>query len=114
MGSRHYTKAFRQSAVERMKSCENITALAVELGVSRRQLYKWRDWLEPAEPGEGSPPPDNDREMKLREENRRLKQALADKALEVDFFKGALQKIGARRQRSRNSGETASTTRSGQ
>jgi hypothetical protein len=38
---------------------------------------------------------------------------LAEKTLEVYFFKGALQKIEARRQGSNDSGETASTTRSG-
>ena len=42
-----YPKAFRQMAVERLKSCENIVALAQELGVHRRLLYKWRDQLEP-------------------------------------------------------------------
>src|SRR5215469_4371423 len=34
-------------AVERLKSCDNIVALAQELGVHRRLLYKWRDQLEP-------------------------------------------------------------------
>jgi transposase-like protein len=34
-------------AVERLRSCENIGALAEELGVHRRLLYKWRDQLEP-------------------------------------------------------------------
>jgi hypothetical protein len=33
--------------------------------------------------------------------------------MEVDFFTGALQKVEARRQSSRGSGGTASTTRSG-
>jgi hypothetical protein len=47
-----------------------------------------------------------------RKEIHRLKQLLADKTLEVDFFKGALQKIEARRQRNSGSGEMASTTRS--
>jgi hypothetical protein len=37
---------------------------------------------------------------------------LAEKAMEVDFFKGALQKVAARRQRSSGSGEMASTSRS--
>jgi len=36
-----------------------------------------------------------------------LKQLLAEKTLEVDFFKGALQKIEARRQRNSGSGEMA-------
>jgi hypothetical protein len=37
---------------------------------------------------------------------------LAEKTLEVDFFKGALRKIEARRQRNSGSGEMTSTTRS--
>ena len=49
----------------------------------------------------------------LEREVRRLKGALADKTLEVDFFKGALQKVAARRQRSDVSGGAASTTKSG-
>jgi hypothetical protein len=36
-------------AVERMKTSENIRALAHELGVTRGVLYKWRDRLEPLE-----------------------------------------------------------------
>jgi transposase-like protein len=99
-------------AVVRMKSCENIVALSKELGVHRRLLYKWRDELEPRDGREG-PPPANPRESTLRQENSQLKRALADKTLEVDFFKGALQKVEARRQQSGNSGETASTPRSG-
>src|SRR5712664_3506836 len=39
---------------------------------------------------------------------------VAEKTLEVDFFKGALQKIEARRQTSDRSGARASTTRSGE
>jgi hypothetical protein len=47
-----------------------------------------------------------------RKEIHRLKQRLAEKTLEVDFFRGALQKIEARRQRNNGSGKMASTTRS--
>jgi hypothetical protein len=39
---------------------------------------------------------------------------LANKTLEVDFFKGALQKVEARRQTSGESGARASTTKSGE
>jgi transposase InsO family protein len=35
--------------VERLKGCDNIVALAQELGLHRRLLYKWRDQLEPVE-----------------------------------------------------------------
>jgi hypothetical protein len=47
-----------------------------------------------------------------RKEIHRLKQLLAEKTLEVDFFKGALRKIEARRQRNSGSGEMTSTTKS--
>jgi transposase-like protein len=99
-------------AVERLKSCDNIVALAQELGVHRRLLYKWREQLEPTEAAEDSPP-QNSRESTLRKEVSQLKRLLADKAMEVDFFRGALQKVEARRQRKGSSGAKASTTKSG-
>ena len=49
-----------------------------------------------------------------RKQVRDLKRVLAEKTLEVDFFKGALQKIAARRQPNDGAGETASTTKCGQ
>ena len=103
-----YPKAFRRMALERMKTCDSITQLAADLGVSRSQLYYWHGKLE-AKDEEGVP-----KEIReLRKQNRELTRVLAEKTLEVDFFKGALQKIEARRQKSTSSGETASTTKSG-
>ena len=107
-----FPKAFQQYAVARLKQCDNIVALSKELGVHRRLLYTWRDQLEPAESSEG-PPALNSRETTLRKEVSRLKRALAEKTLEVDFFRGALRAVQARRQRSGNSGGTASTPTSG-
>jgi transposase-like protein len=98
-------------AVERMKASEDVAELARELGVTRRCLYKWRRKLEIIEPGEEALRPSTHASAH-RKEIHRLKQLLAEKTLEVDFFKGALQKIEARRQRSSDSGEMASTTRS--
>ena len=106
-------------AVARMSSSDNISALSEELGVDRKLLYRWRGQMELTPPtetvgaSEGSPPEDP-RESRLRQENSQLKRALADKSLEVDFFKGALQKVAARRQRNTDTGERASTTRSGE
>ena len=98
-------------AVERLKGCDNVVALSEELGVHRRLLYKWRDQLEPIEDGQG--PPGNSKERELRLQVRQLKRLVADKTLEADFFKGALQKVEARRQSNTKPGETASTTKSG-
>ena len=107
-----FPKVFRQMAVDRLKQCENIVELATELGIHRRLLYRWRDQLDPAE-SEDSPPPANARESTLRKEVSQLKRLLADKTVEIDFFKGALRKVEARRQRSGNSGGKASMRRSG-
>ncbi len=105
-----FPKAFRQMAVDRLTQCDNIVVLAKELGISRRLLYTWREKLEPVESGEG--PPATSRESILRHEVSRLKRVLAEKVLEVDFFKGALHNVEARRQRSGKAGARASTTRS--
>jgi hypothetical protein len=50
------------------------------------------------------------KEKHLLDEITKLKLALADKALENDFFRSALLKIKEGRQRSIASGATASTT----
>ena len=105
---RIYTEEFRRVAVARMQGCRNISALAKELDVPRRLLYRWQMRLE------GRVVPIAPRYPGLEEENRQLKQLLAERTLEVDFFKGALQKIAARRQGNGDTGETASTTKCGQ
>src|SRR5689334_10925978 len=97
--------------VERLKQSDNIVELAKELGIHRRMLYRWRDQLEPVANKEGSSP--QSPEAKLRHEVNQLKRALAEKTLEVDFFKGALQKIEVRRQQQDVTGAKASTTKSG-
>jgi transposase len=108
---KRYSRKFQRMAVERMRTCENVTELARELGVRPRCLYKWRSKLELLESGEESARP-NTHEGSYRKQVLRLKQLLAEKTLEVDFFKGALQKIEARRRNSNASGETASTSKS--
>jgi len=104
-----FPKAFRQIAVDRLNHCENIVALAKELGISRRLLYTWREQLEPRE---SHGPPANSREATFRKEVSQLKRVLAEKVLEVDFFKGALQHVEARRRQSGKTGARASTPRS--
>ena len=105
-----YRQAFREMSVERMKSSDDITKLAAELGVHRSVLYQWRDQLLAMGKAEGEP---QSADAGLRRENELLKRALAEKILEVDFFRNALQKVEARRQRDQTPGETASTSKSG-
>jgi transposase len=108
-----YTLEFRQYAVGRMKVCSNILALARELGVPRQRLYGWRERLDPdSRPKVRKFTPKDEEKFTLQQQLQQAKQLLAEKTLEVDFFKGALQKIEARSQQSSNAGVTASTSRS--
>jgi len=63
--------------------------------VSRARPYI--GWYEESErtADEGEPIPEKSRESRLRREVRELKCLVAKQALEVDFFRGALQKIEA-------------------
>ena len=101
----------KQQALERMQGARNIGLLAKELGISVRTLYRWKDKQLGREKKIREPVP---RETKLEAEIQHLKQSLANRTLEVDFFKGALQKVEARRRKSGDSGARASTTRSGE
>lgn len=101
-----YGSELRRQAVERMNACGNIVGLARELGVSRRVLYQWRDRMEQTDSVPG-----RSRELILRKQILKLKRLLANKTVEVDFFRHALQRVGARRRQNFHSGDKASTTR---
>ena len=108
-----YSQEFRCRTVERMNTSENILRLSRELGIHRRLLYKWREQLESTDAeSEGELRPQNSRESALRKEISKLKRVLADKTVEMDFFRSALQKVRARRQQNDFSGEKASTMKS--
>ena len=103
---KRYGSELRRQAVERMNACGNIVGLARELGVSRRVLYQWRDRLEQTDSSPG-----RSRELILRKQILKLKRLLANKTLEVDFFRHALQRVGARRRQNFHPGDKACTTR---
>jgi len=110
-----YSEEFRREALERMKTCDSIAGLARELGVRRKWLYKWRDQAQ----GKERPRASRSAKPKPRAEERdrkrmaELEKLVAKQALEIDFFKGALQRIEEqRRNREQNSG-AASTSKSG-
>ncbi|HMD10172.1 MAG TPA: IS3 family transposase [Candidatus Acidoferrum sp.] len=107
------SQKFRIRAVERMNSCDNVLRLARELGLNRSLLYKWRYRLDPANgQAQGEVMIRNSRESTLRKEIDKLQRLLANKTVEVDFFRCALQKVEARRRKSGISGEQASTMQS--
>jgi transposase-like protein len=113
---RRHPVEFKRQAVERMKTCQNIGELAHELEIQRKLLYTWKYQFE------GRPEPrhanlgitaEDRKEKQLRDEIARLKAALADKTLEIDFFQSALLKVKETRQSKFTSGGLASTKPSG-
>jgi transposase-like protein len=92
---KRYSRKFLRMAVERLRSSDNIGDLAKELGVGRRCLYKWQAKLDPLEPGEEAPRTSS-HESSYRQQVHRLKRLLAEKTLEVDFFRGAVHSKATR------------------
>ena len=106
---RRLTPEFKREALERMKGCENVKALARELGISRRLLYVWRSKFESRRGASLAPTREQRTEQQLREEITKLKSALADRTLEIDFFRTALLRVREIRQNNTGAGATAST-----
>lgn len=109
---RRHSVEFKRQVVERMKTAENIGQLARELDLQRKLLYSWKYQFE------GRPEPrhanlgvtaEDRKEKQLKDEIAKLKAALGEKGIEVDFFKSALLKVKGKRQQSIESGVPAST-----
>lgn len=108
-----YPLEFRRWAVEQMKSSTSMGELAKRIGVHYTRLYRWR--RDPVHPDSQRKPEKREkpaRELTPHEELQQVKQALAEKVLELDFLKGALRRVEARRQKRASSGETTSTRKS--
>lgn len=75
-----YTKEFKQEAVRLLQKADRPAAeIAMELGIRRNQLYKWKEQLaekgEAAFAGQGRPRKENQSELaSLKQENERLKE----------------------------------------
>ena len=113
---RRHTREFKRQVVEQMKTCDNIRQLARDLDLEAKLLYTWRSQIEGRpEPRHANymETPEETVEKKLRAEIAQLKQALGERQLEIDFFKGALRRIEEGRQRSTAAGGPASMPKSG-
>jgi hypothetical protein len=111
---RKFDDEFRRNALERMKTSEDITALARELKVNRVQMYRWRN-----ESLGRVPVPRSSAELEQKREERQrcqiadLERLVARQAVELDCFKGALLRIEEnRRKRAQTSGKPP-TSKSG-
>ena len=114
---RRHSREFKQQVVEKMKTSDNVHELARELKIERKLMSTWKYQFE-GRPEKnnadylGTPAPDTI-EVRLRRENKELKEALGQKAAEVDFFVAALGRVKRDRPANGTNGATASTPKSG-
>jgi len=74
--------------LKQMEAGRKVPELARELGVSEATLYTWKSKYGGMEVNEAR------RLKELEEENRRLKQLVADLSLDRDSLKGVIRKNG--------------------
>lgn len=104
---RKYSPEFRRDAVEKIKTCANVTQLARELGIRRKWLYQWK---KDAAGGHlaARVEADSKGERKVKD----LEALVARQSLELDFFKGALQRIEEQRRKRGETSGPGSTSKS--
>jgi transposase-like protein len=125
--ARVLSRELKLAAVHRMLAGENVSALARELKVLRKDLYKWRASFRSGGPGalrgRGRPPklvqaepPDATAaappEGELTKAQRRiaeLERKIGQQQVELDFFRQALRQVGGKRRASDGPGAGSST-----
>jgi transposase len=117
------SQKFKVSAVLRLLAGENVSALARELGVLRKDLYVWRDRFKsggpgslrgPGRPGKsaGGPGATAAAHAPIEAAQRRiaeLERKVGQQQVDIDFFRQALQQVRGTRRPSDALGVTAST-----
>ena len=128
---RSFSREFKLQVIERLEAGERGTALALEFGVKRTLIYRWRDaWRvggpealrstrgPPAKPealimarARGVAAKANDL-AEARRQIAELQRKVGQQQLDLDFFKQALRHIEASRRPSSGPGATTSSPRS--
>ncbi len=127
---RRHSREFKLAALARLEGASDVRALATDLGVNPGLLYKWNSAFRRGGaaalrlPGErvelccavdeaqvlGTTPAGSaDNSRSAATDVAALERKVAQQALELDFFRAALQHFAGRRRRSGGSGETGST-----
>jgi transposase len=127
--ARVFSREFKLSIVRRMLAGENVSALARELKLLRKDLYVWRDRFLSGGPealrGRGRPPkgmaancagsavrPAGTGSDELKAAHARiaeLERKIGQQQLDLDFFRQALRQVKGARRPSAAPGVTAST-----
>jgi len=120
---RVFSRAFKLAAVRRMMAGENVSGLARELQVLRKDLYRWRAHFREGGPealrGRGRPrksvmmpaqaaDPPGELEA-ARERIAELERKIGQQQVDIDFFRQALRQVADARRRSVVAGAPRST-----
>jgi transposase-like protein len=114
------SREFKVAAVSRLLAGENVSALARELRVLRKDLYVWRDRFRSgglealrgpgrphkvaAEPGAADAPIEA-----ARRRIAELERKVGQQQIDIDFFRAALRQVEGTRRVNAERGVTAST-----
>ena len=121
--SRVFSRAFKLAAVRRMMAGENVSGLARELQVLRKDLYYWRARFRAGGPeglrGKGRPrtaeviavkPKEPAGEVAAtRQRIAELERKIGQQQVDLDFFRQALRRVEGARQRIAGPGAPRST-----
>ncbi|MBV8241093.1 MAG: IS3 family transposase [Hyphomicrobiales bacterium] len=113
--ARIFSREFKVSVIRRMLAGENVSAIARELQVRRKDLYVWRDRFRAggaeALRGRGRPPkrvaapPSAAADLATAQRRiAELERKIGQQQLELDFFRRALWQVSGRRRPSDGSG----------
>jgi transposase-like protein len=117
---RVFSQEVKLAMVRRMLAGENVIALARELKVKAKDLYRWRSKfraggaaaLRGPGRGGGKPVPDDPPDAKLAKAQRRiaeLERKIGQQQVELDFFRQALRQVRGQRRPSDGPGAGPST-----
>jgi transposase len=123
---RVFSREFKLKVVRRMLAGENVSALARELKVLRKDLYVWRKRFRSGGPealrGRGRPPkaapasvakataePASSQPDAARKRIAELERKIGQQQVELDFFRQALRQVKEARRPNAGSGVTRST-----
>ena len=109
-----YSAEFRQAALGRMRAGANVRQLGQELKVARSVLFEWKSQAERKRVGfYEQEDRRQEREVgELQGQVRELQAKVGQQAMELDFFRGALRRVGAKIPVSGNAGKNNSGLKS--
>ena len=105
---RRHSREFKLAALSRMEGTSDVAGLAAELGIDRNLLYKWNRAFQ-AGGAEALRLPGERVGVGCASGTAELERKVAQQALELDFFRAALQHFAGHRRKDGGSGGTEST-----